>query len=52
MNDKCKTVKRLTESFVSSRMRKAWNKDATKKGTFDTNKMRELASSNLGSYYN
>ena len=27
-------------------------KDATKKRTFDTNKMKELASTTLGSYYN
>ena len=52
MSDKRKTVKRAAQSFAPSHRRKAWNKDATKKRTFDTNKMKELASSDLCSYYN
>ena len=51
MSNKCKTVKQAAQPLAPSHRRKAWNKDATKKCTFDTNKIK-LASSDLGSYYN
>ena len=43
MSDKHEIIKRAAQPFEPSRRRKAWNKGATKKHTFDTNKMEELA---------
>lgn len=44
-------MKRAAQPFVLSHRRKAWNEDAAKTLTFDTNKIKDLASS-IGSYYN
>ena len=45
-------MKRAAQPFVLSHRRKVWNEDAAKTLTFDTNKIKDLASSGLGSYYN